>query len=98
MTKDLRQIVKEAQRKGLHEEQPDITVEALAASCGINRAHLFDLMAGKPDPSRVKEWTVHRLSRGLDVEPDVIREAIKLSRRKGRRKQREAASSSLIDD
>lgn len=95
MTKNLRQLVKIAQRKDLHDEQPDIPVEAIAMSCGVNRAHLFDLMAGKPDPSKVKEWTIHRLSKGLDVDPDVIREAIKKSRRSGQRKR---AATSLMDE
>lgn len=96
MTKDLRQIVKEAQRKDLHDEQPDILIETIANSCGVSRAHLFDLMAGKPDPAKVKEWTIHRLSKGLDSTTEDIRAAIKLSRRKAQRKQQR--QSSLLDE
>jgi hypothetical protein len=92
--KDLRQIVKEAQRRDLHDEEPDHPIEMIAASCNVNRSHLFELMSGKPDPSLVKEWTLHRLSKGLDVETEVLRAAIALSHKRANPKRKK---SSLID-
>ncbi len=93
---DLRELVHRAQRSGLDDDQPDINIETIAAQCNLSRSHLFDMMAGKPDPAAVKMWTIHRLSRGLDAPQDVVREAIKRSRKKGQRKR--ARESSLLDD
>lgn len=95
MTKDFRALIKDAQRKDRHDEQPDRTVDEIAAACCVNRAHLFDLMAGKPDPSLVKEWTIHRLAAGLDLPAETIREALKKSwKRKNSRERR----SALLDE
>jgi len=86
----LRDLVQRAQRIGRDPDQPDIKIETIAMQCNISRAHLFDMMAGKPDPAAVKMWTVHRLSRGLDVPQEVIREALAKSRKQGKRKRRKA--------
>ena len=93
MKPDLRQLVKAAQSKDRQPDDPDRTIEEVAASCNVNRAHLFSLMSGQPDPSLVKEWTIHRLSRGLEAEPHDVREAINLSRERAGKPVR----SSLID-
>lgn len=91
---DLRQLIREAQREGRHEEEPDRSMEEIAAACCVTRNHLYDLMAGKPDPAKVKTWTIHRIAQGLDLDPEEVREAIKASRRKAQRRAR----SSLLDD
>lgn len=94
---DLRDLVHRAQRTGLDEDQPDINIETIAAQCNLSRSHLFDMMAGKPDPAMVKMWTIHRLSRGLDAPQEVVREALKRSRKKGERR-RAREESSLLDE
>jgi hypothetical protein len=93
--KNLRQLIKDAQRKDLHDEDPDRSIEHIASMCNINRAHLFDMMAGKPDPAKVKAWTLHRLSKGLEVDVEVVRAAVLLTRAQATRKKKR--QSSMLD-
>ncbi len=85
---DLRALVKQAQRKDLLDEDPDRTMSEIATTCCVNRSHLFELMAGKTDPSRVRPWTIHRLAKGLDQPPQLVADAIKVSRRRAQSRER----------
>ena len=91
---DLRALVKHAQRKDRLDEDPDRTMDEIATTCCVNRSHLFELMAGKTEPSRVRSWTVHRLAKGLDQPAEVVSEAIRVSRRRAQNRERRK----LLDD
>lgn len=91
---DLRALVKQAQRKDKSDEDPDRTMDEIATTCCVNRSHLFDLMSGKTEPSRVKPWTIHRLAKGLDVPAALVADAIKVSRRRAQNRERRK----LLDD
>lgn len=73
-------LISAARREGLEEHQPDLAMDVIASRCNVNRSTVYDLLNGSADPLLIRDWTIIRMSKGLNQEPHIIRAAILKSR------------------
>lgn len=57
------------------------TLKAMAARCGIGRAHLYSLFAGT---KTAPPWTVEKIAKGLGVDAATVEKALQRSRAEAR--------------
>ena len=69
---NFRELVDEARAYADPARKPR-TMSAIAKRCGISRPHIYNLFYGT---KTAPEWTVHKIARGLGLEPGVVQRAL----------------------
>ena len=74
---NFRDLIDECRRRGRPPHRAPRTMLWAARACGISRGHLYNLIDGR---KTAPEWTVHRIAKGLKVDPEVVAAALAKSR------------------